>query len=437
MIGVRDRRALTATGISKGFERSLSDEVHNVLKATGRISRKAGCRAYLVGGIVRDIAVGYPNTDLDIMIEGDAEKVARELARRIAGRFKKPTEFGTCKVETEHLGTIDFAVARTETYGRPGALPEVSASDIARDLWRRDFTINALAISLDPESYGDLVDPCGGIADLRRGRLRVMHDASFGDDPTRILRGVRFAVRYGYMFEARTLGLLRACVARGCLKTVSGKRVARELLLICGEPKAREGLLMLQALGVLKALGLARRDARRRLALWRGITRATDVLRKAGGTTSDEAPVWFASLLAGGGADAARKAASFSLPRDLRDASAWAATKLARAERRLAGIDGRQAYRATRLLDSVPPAGLALIYAASAPPARRLIVNYLSDWRHVKPRVTGGEIAAMGPGPGPHVGRLLDRVLRLRLDGRLPTRRAEIEYVKRAVARLR
>lgn len=438
MIGTRERRALTAKSVAKAFRTSVPKEVHEVLAVAGEISKEAGGRAYLVGGIVRDIAIGYPNTDLDVMIEGDAERVARRLAERIGGRFKKPTEFGTCKVETLNLGTIDFAVARSETYRHPGALPEVASSDIERDLWRRDFTINAMAISLDPADYGKVLDPCGGIEDLKRGTLRVMHDASFRDDPTRILRGVRFAARYDFKFEARTLRLARECLAQGCLATISGKRVARELLLICSEPNAPQGIRMLETLGILDLLRLGAPEARRRHFLWREMPRAMTTLRQLGlEDCADPATCWFASIFAGSGTRGARQAGHFNLPAELRDTCAWAATALSRAERRLASLDQSDPYRVTKFLGGIPPAGLVVLYAASARRARHLIARYLSEWRHVKPRVTGGEIAAMGAGPGPHIRKLLDRILRLRLDGRLPTRADELEYVKRAISLLR
>jgi tRNA nucleotidyltransferase (CCA-adding enzyme) len=438
MTGARGRRALTPRTVAGAFRRSLPEAVHNVLAAVGKISCDSGWHAYLVGGIVRDIAIGYRNTDLDLMIEGDAERVARRFADQTRGRFLKPTEFGTCKVETDDLGTLDFAAARTETYRRPGALPEVACCETERDLWRRDFTINALAISLAPGTYGEVTDPCGGIDDLRLGRLRVMHDASFLDDPTRILRGVRFAARYGYRFEAHTLQLLRSCLASGCLKTISGKRVSRELLLLCREPRARDGLRMLEDLGILASLGLEWNGAGRRHLLWRGIPQAITALGAVGAADLvDAATCWFVSIFAWSGLRGTRQAERLNLPRELRRPCAWAATELARAERRLASMDRKQAYRVTLALNAVPSAGLVLLYAASALHCRRLVASYLSDWRHVKPRVSGGDVAAMGAGPGPNVRRLLDRIMRLRLDGHLPTRQDEIEYLKRAIPRLR
>jgi tRNA nucleotidyltransferase (CCA-adding enzyme) len=428
--------ALTEKAVTDRFKRSFHRSTHRTLRLVGRMARRMGYEAYLVGGIVRDTIIGFPDTDLDIVIEGDAEKLGRRLASQLGGTFSKPTEFGTCKVEVKGLGTIDFATARTEVYSKPGALPVVRASDIARDLWRRDFTINAMAVSLSPGAYGSLFDPCGGLDDLRCGLLRVMHDKSFEDDPTRVIRGVRFAARYAYRFERHTLALLRGCLKRGCLGTVSGKRVYRELGLVCAEGSAADAIAMLESYGVTRAaLGAATRGGLRQ----RVRASLTDAIRRVSRAGGQPVPgtCWFAHLFVGiPPGHAGEACARLNLPAEVRDACIWGASGLSGTLRSLARADAHQAYAVTKMLRGVSDEGLVLLAAAAAPRQRELVTRYLRTWRYVAPRLTGGEIASLGPGPGPHVGRILDGIVKLRLEGSIKTRKDELAYARRQTARL-
>ena len=421
--------------MSQKFKRSLPAASRRLLVLVGELSHRMGCRTYLVGGIVRDIALGYPDTDLDIVVEGDAGRVARRLADTIGASFKKPTEFGTCKVESETFGLIDFATARREIYSHPGALPQVEQSGITEDLVRRDFTINAMAICLNPDAYGRLLDPCGGLPDLVKGRLRVMHERSFIDDPTRILRGVRFAARYGLRFERRTARLLRDCLDAGAMESISGKRAYRELRLICAEASALRGLRMLETHGILRSTLGSAQNSSRRAVVWRKLPRAIEAIEHLAG--SDFAAgwlCWFAPLCAGVSSSRAERLAShLNLPRDVREVCLWVSRDSRRVAARLTSLGRQHPYRVTAILKPVPPEGLVYLYAISPAPVRDLISLYLKTWRHVVPSVTGGEIASMGIGEGPLVGKILSDILRLRLAGRLSTRNDELAYVRERI----
>ena len=183
------------------------------LRLAGELAVAAGSRAYLVGGVVRDLWLGRRCDDLDLVVEGDAAALARELASRLRGRLRLHSRFLTATVERAHAKNIDLGTARRETYPRPAALPHVEVGDLEQDLLRRDFTINAMAVRLDPERFGELIDPAGGLADLRAARIRVLHDRSFIDDPTRGFRALRFAVRLGFHLSKRTARLLAHAVA--------------------------------------------------------------------------------------------------------------------------------------------------------------------------------------------------------------------------------
>jgi tRNA nucleotidyltransferase (CCA-adding enzyme) len=190
--------------------------------------------AWLVGGAVRDLLLGAGSVDLDVAIEGDARSVARELASRLDGEAREHERFGTATVRAGGL-TVDLASTRRETYPQPGALPEVAEASLDEDLARRDFTVNAIAASLAADRVGELRDPHGGRADLDAGVIRVLHPRSFADDPTRLLRAVRYESRLGFRMDPETERLAREAIAAGALSTVSGARIRDELLDLLGE----------------------------------------------------------------------------------------------------------------------------------------------------------------------------------------------------------
>jgi tRNA nucleotidyltransferase (CCA-adding enzyme) len=406
--------------------------VHEVLAAVGVLSRDLGYRAFLVGGIVRDLAIGYPNIDLDIVIEGDAHKVARLFAIKTGSQVKGRSRFGTCKIESRAFATIDMAAARSETYRRPGALPDVMRSDLEGDLIRRDFTINAMAISLEPAHYGKLLDPLGGLRDLAGRRLRVIHEGSFEDDPTRILRGVRFASRYGYRFERKTLRLLRACLTRKCMSRISGKRVCSELELIFKDSEPQAGVGLLKRYAILKAidpvLGLSSERARHLKKLPSALKGVSET---AGEGFARAWLCWFSGLFFGlGRRRSERLAKYFNLPADVRDSCIWVSTQLGLVASRLARLDRSRPYAVTKLLEGVPPGGLVNLFARSGRAERNLIRAYLREWRHVRPSLTGRQIVAMGIKEGPEVGRMLESILKLKLEGKLPRPQDEITYLQ-------
>jgi tRNA nucleotidyltransferase (CCA-adding enzyme) len=411
--------------------------MHEVLAAVGVLSRDMGSKAYLVGGIVRDIVIGYSNIDLDVVIDGDGVELARAFAAKTGAVFKGPTRFGTSKVESRAFGTIDFATARTESYERPGALPEVERSTIGKDLVRRDFTINAMAISLDPSDYGELVDPFGGLEDVGRRRLRILHGRSLLDDPTRILRGVRFAARYNFRFEANTLKRLKECLAAGCLRSISGKRAYTELRHICADDRPLKGLRTLERYGMLAGIhpGLGLDDHRRELmsSLPRSIE---SVAKAAGAGFANPWLCWFAALFAGIGRRRAQRLSEYlNLPAGVRDVCLWMSSDLKKTAAQLARLAPAKAYEATSLLKTIPQEAIPHLHAVSSRRGRGLIRRYLSQWRHVAPDLTGGEIASLGIGEGPLVGKMLDEILRLKLEGKIKTRADELNFLRGAGAR--
>ncbi|MBM3316103.1 CCA tRNA nucleotidyltransferase, partial [candidate division WOR-3 bacterium] len=211
-----------------------------MLQMVGRACRRLRTRGFLVGGPVRDSLLGAESPDVDVAVESGMPRLARALARELGGRFVYHRRFMTgtisdCRFPAANC-RIDIAQTRTETYVRPGALPEVKPAGIDADLARRDFSINAMAREVTPGAFGRLVDPLGGRADLRRRVVRVLHERSFVDDPTRIFRAIRFATRLGCEIEPKTLGMMRLAIAARLPALLSPERVLHELRLMCREP---------------------------------------------------------------------------------------------------------------------------------------------------------------------------------------------------------
>lgn len=255
--------------LSVEMESDLMPARLGILKLISLTASNLHLPIYLVGGFARDLILEAPGLDMDFVIEGDAILLAEALAEKYGGRVTCHRKFGTAKwhissIKKELLNqknsttlldystlpqTIDLISARTEFYEKPTALPTIKTGSIKLDLHRRDFTINTMAVRLDGHHFGDLYDFWGGLNDIKKGFIRVLHSLSFVDDPTRILRAIRFEQRFGFTIEERTLALLLE--ARGLLEEVSGDRIRHELDLMLEEPKAPEMLARMNQLGLL------------------------------------------------------------------------------------------------------------------------------------------------------------------------------------------
>ncbi|MFA4966422.1 MAG: DHHA1 domain-containing protein, partial [Thermoleophilia bacterium] len=252
----------------------------------------AGVRGvYLVGGAVRDLLLGQPGFDVDIAVEGDGIAFATELAARLKGHMRPHEKFGTAAVVAHDADgsrlRVDVASTRSESYEYPAALPKVEHAGIRSDLARRDFTINAMAVSLKPETFGNLLDYFGGMADLEARRIVVLHNLSFIEDPTRILRAIRYESRYGLRMDAHTLNLARACCAMDLVGDLSSARLRDELVALLDEERVDFSLRRMDELGLTPSVhGRLRADAGSRALVRRG-----DELRGAHGLDR-EVPRW-------------------------------------------------------------------------------------------------------------------------------------------------
>jgi len=237
--------------LASQIERYLPQQLLELLRGISEEANQLGQKAYLVGGVVRDLLLGYPNFDLDLVIEGDAVKLAQRIAEIKQTKLIIHPRFGTAKLSYDNF-TLDMATARGETYAKPGALPTVTPGTLNDDLFRRDFSINAMAISLMPSNYGELVDPYQGRSDLEQHLVRILHPNSFSDDATRILRAIRYEQRLRFELEPQTAQLLKQDIPM--LDTISGDRIRHELELIFREKHPEYALKQLGELGALQRI---------------------------------------------------------------------------------------------------------------------------------------------------------------------------------------
>ena len=400
---------LTTTG---GDGNGNAVDAHRfVLDCITRIAHDSEFQAYLVGGPVRDRLLGAPTADLDVTVVGDALAVAKRVAADIQGRLAVHQRFGTATVTAGSLA-IDLVTARRETYNSPGALPNVEPGGIADDLARRDFTINAMALPL-PASIGDLVDPHRGRADLEAGLIRVLHPGSFLDDPTRILRAVRYAARFGFTIEPETARLMAAALAGRALSTLTGDRLRHELERILQEPNPAAPLRMAD-------------DCRSLSAIHPALT-ATH-LPEVGEPVTPLA--WLAMLVWPLSADeGAALSARLNAPSD------WARViaDTARIRVLVSSVgDAAKPSDVCALLDGMEPNALkgAIMMAADGPAADQ-IRSYLSEWWSVAPRLRGHDLLALGVPAGPEMGEALRELRRARLDGETHSVQDEQELARK------
>lgn len=231
------------------MKQRLPSSLQSILPMAGIIAQELGMTVYCVGGFVRDLLLKVPNYDVDLVVEGDGQVLAQELAMRLGGRAKLHERFGTAIIILPEA-KIDVATARTEYYEFPAALPQVEKSSIREDLYRRDFTINTLALCLNPNRYGQLIDYFGGRQDIENGCIRILYNFSFVEDPTRILRAIRFEQRYQFRIEPDTLRFAHDAINRRLLGRLSYKRIFQELMLILSERNPIPAIKRMQEIGV-------------------------------------------------------------------------------------------------------------------------------------------------------------------------------------------
>jgi tRNA nucleotidyltransferase (CCA-adding enzyme) len=411
--------------VSLTDELAALEELTPVFEAVAAVSEGYD-GVYLVGGTVRDILLGEPNFDVDIAVEGDAIALAEALAEALGGRVRAHGKFGTAVVLYGDGQRVDVVTARTEFYDAPAALPTVEHATIREDLFRRDFTINAMAVSLRGEDFGALVDPFGGRRDLAAERIRVLHNLSFIDDPTRIFRAVRYEGRYGFAMDEHTLRLARGCIEMGLVGDLSSARLRDELVALLEEPDAGRAIVRLGALGADKAVHPHLAADEEAATLFERLLALRDEYRV-------DAPTWRLGFVA-----LARR-----LPPD--EVYSWLERLKVRrrdAERIAAAVtlgpriverlrsERLEPADVVRLVDPyAPDAPLLALALADLEPLRA----YFTSLRGVRLAITGADLADLGLAESPRVGEILDELRRRKLNGELDGRDSELAAARELI----
>lgn len=413
---LRERRQ----GVGGLFAERVPAAVRERIETIEKVSNDLGVPAYLVGGFVRDLLLGRDNRDLDIVVEGDGPAFARALGAALGAHVRVHDAFLTAVVREPDGTSIDVASARSEFYRAPAVLPEVESSALRQDLYRRDFTINTMALRLGPGGPVELVDHFGGQRDLKEGVLRVLHSLSFIDDPTRALRAVRLSLRLGFQISPETLRLIAVAVGEGIFEQLSGGRLREELELLLADPElALPGLERLDELGVLAAFHPALRlDAARRQSLREARSAFDWYHLEALGEPPVRVPLLLLMALLRGASVEQRRAVAARLQlvtseRELLERFPW---RLERAARELAA-PVLMPHAAHALLAGLGGEELLLLLAGEDETVRTWVRRELTELRRLRLLVRGADLVERGHDPGPAIGEALRATLDARLDG--------------------
>lgn len=443
-------------------KKNLTDLLNNALPA-GRIAflqfiagitDEQNMPAYIVGGFVRDLLLGRPSLDFDIVVEGDAIALAKIIQQRYGGKLHTHKRFGTAKwdvqdlnpeflkqihlFDSDHLNEIpdslDFITARTEFYEFPTALPKIEKSSIKLDLHRRDFSINTLALRLDGRHYGKLYDYWGGLEDIQNGIIRVLHSLSFIDDPTRLIRAVRFEQRFEFTIEQRTLQLMDEALEM--LSQVSGDRLRHELNLILLEEQPKPALLRLQSLNLLKSIhtNLYINDHIADLVLL-GLN-SPPPEKWAVSIFNGNMPIrltiayilWFA-LLQEEPKQICKRLRTSALILD-------SAEKVRILQSELKNYLNKPTSKINEFLSSFPKLVLYCVYLLLNTEAeKQTLYQYFETWQFTKPLITGYQLKNMGITPGPHFKTILSLLKGARLDEKIDSVEEELSIINDFIER--
>jgi tRNA nucleotidyltransferase (CCA-adding enzyme) len=412
---------------------SLPGRLQSLLRAAGAVADEAGTRAYVVGGFVRDLLLHHANLDVDLVVEGDGIAFAERLGARLSAKITSHRKFGTALLRLPDGFTLDVATARTEYYESPAALPIVEHGSIKMDLYRRDFTANALAVCLNSAGYGDLLDFFGGQQDLREGTLRIIHNLSFVEDPTRILRAARFEARFGLRVSRHAEQLIGNAVRMGLLDKLAGGRIFTELTLLLQEADPWPILRRLHELGVLAAIQPRLAPSKTTAARFGRVKEVLTWYRLL--YLPAQPSTWHVYLLVlleeRPPADARAILRRLSPPAKAAEAVGHGLTRLRMLARTFARARDLTPSRIYRLLSDLPlEVALALMAVVVRPEPRKAIGDFLGSRSRVRPFLRGDDLRGLGIQPGPIYRDILTSLLYAKLDGQVQSRDDELRFVQ-------
>ena len=407
---------------SKYISRNIKDKFSltdiTVLDKIIAITSEKKIKCYLVGGAVRDIILGKTPKDLDFVVDKKAENISSEIALELNGEVLSNSEFGTSKLSVKK-SIYDIANARSETYAHPGALPKVTRNSIDKDLWRRDFSINSVAIQLTQDEDWQILDPTDGLTDISHGTIRVLHNKSFVDDPTRIFRAVKYSIRFGFSIDEKTEKLIGNCIKSNYINKISGNRILSEVSQILEENNFKTNIQLLSSLGILSSIHpkLKIGDA------------LLDKLTKLNNDTKEDKSkllTLFFSDINPENIDGICQRLDVN-PKTVKilhgiqtikqNTKSLSKTKIINSELMM-------------LLDKLDIESISSIQLISKNESlRKNLSNFLDKLRFIKPKIAAKEIISLGITPGPQIGNLLADIRFAVADGILKTVNEEKQFI--------
>jgi tRNA nucleotidyltransferase (CCA-adding enzyme) len=424
--------------ITKLMGERLPPRVQEILRELGTAGDEVGFSVYAVGGFVRDLLLRNDNLDVDIVVEGDGIQFAQYFAQRHRCKIKINRRFGTAALRFSDNLKVDVATARLEYYDSPAALPTVELSSIKRDLYRRDFTINTLAIKLNGEGFGELVDFFGAQRDIKEKVIRVLHNLSFVEDPTRILRAIRFEQRFGFQLGKQTQNLIKNAVKMGFLDRLSGRRLFAEIVLILNEEDPIPILRRMRDLDLLKVIHLTipwDNETEELLESIKSVISWYDLL-----FLEEEVEKWQVyfyglvdSLAEDEVTDVCQK---LSLSAKKREKIIGGRAEVGKALKEMAcRVGSKRRVQRSEMYELLEPLSAEMKLFMMAKTAERETKQWISLFfttlRGQQPLLKGRDLIRLGVRPGPIMKEILANLLRARLDRRIKTRDDEVDYVKR------
>jgi tRNA nucleotidyltransferase (CCA-adding enzyme) len=425
--------------ISKLMEERFPERIHNLLIEFGRVGDAMEYPVYAVGGFVRDLLLRVENFDVDIVVEGDGIRLAEEFEKMFPCRIRTHKKFGTAIILFPDRLKVDVATARWEFYDSPAALPTVEKASIKTDLYRRDFTINTLAIQLNPKAFGELIDFFGGVKDIKEKVIRVLHNLSFVEDPTRVFRAIRFEQRFRFQIGKHTQNLMKNAVKVGFLERLSGGRVLSELILILQEEDPLPALKRMRDFNLLHFLHPSLKFDEQAEVLFEQIHHVIswfDLL-----FLEQQYERWliyfygFIDFLKEEEIEdlCRRLAMNEKLKKRVREGKLQADQTLLQI---FSWINANQRPKRSEIYNILDPLSteskLFMMAKTTQVETRRYISLYFTQLKETKPLLRGRDLIQMGMKSGPSIKKALTGLLKARLDEQVITRQDEIEYISKA-----
>jgi len=419
----------------KNYLNNLPGEIKELIRLARDIAVCNSMHAYLVGGFVRDLHLGVKNLDLDIVVEGNGIKFAEDFSCSLKAKLIRHRRFGTATVILEPNLKIDIATARKEFYPQPAQLPVVRNGNLRDDLLRRDFTINAMAISISGENFGKLIDFFGGKVDLANKRIRVLHDLSFIDDPTRILRAIRFEKRYNFAIETETLKNLKNAVRLKMLERVEPQRMRDDLILVLKEEYPVRAIRRLQDLAGLGFISKHLEVLRKTYRLMHSIEKQISWF-KASYPKRRQLDTWLIYFMGIIDPLSIKEVKSICSKFAFRKGEEKRIIEYKKINRKfILGLnkDKVKPSKVFALFTPISYETIILIRAKYRGRLRRYIEDFLEIYNDMRIYVSGGDLHGLGIVPGPDYRKIFSKVLNARLNGLVKTKEEELLLINKLI----